>query len=973
MKRFKSFSALLNLSLAILSLTLLTRCKTVSHEGDSAADSTTELGDGVDGVKNPAALSRQDAAFRAQEISQIHYQLWFSVGEEGTDFQGKTTVQFHFKPHPKAQHEFIALDFEGGDVASIFLNQKKLGDGKSSKRFDGHHLFFKRSEIQTGLNQIEVTYSHPYSKEGRGLHRFKDPVDAEVYLYSHFEPYEAHRMFPCFDQPDLKATFEVSVEAPKRWQVISNMQEKIKTTHFERTIWIFPVSPLFSTYLFAVHAGPYKMWKQNTKGAAADGIPMRLFARKSLAPYIRHEEWFQVTRSGLEFYGNYFGYPYPFFKYDQVVVPEFNAGAMENVAAVTFSERYIIRSKVTLDQRRNLADTILHEMAHMWFGDLVTMKWWNGLWLNESFATFMAATAVDHATSFKGSWEAFFSQMKQWAYWEDQLVTTHPIELPVPTTDHADAIFDGITYGKGASVLKQLSYYIGEEEFREGLQRYFQKYAYKNTSLKDFIQMLSESSGKALDKWEQTWLRTSGVNTVNASWECSPVSPSGKSQVSKFNLFQTPKSSLRPHRMQIGLYTAPKGSQKELKLSPKQTFDLSYQEDLTLVEAALKQPCPELVVLNAHDYDYVKVELDPVTLEKIEETLHKIADPLIRQLFWHQLWEMVVDGKLSPQRYTETALKQLSKEKETLIVSDVLRTLITPQLFKNTALKFLSESMRAEMAPRLEQLAWAQAQKASGGSDLQLIWYQGFLKAVTTPQGIQTVQKLLTGMQKLKAFPIDQERRWELIQTLSRKGVTGTPTQILSELSHDTTDMGQRSAIIAEAMNPDPILKQGWLDQIFRKQDAVTPVTQAILAQSPTQKSLPVAKLRDAMANVFLLGQEDVVKTARSDYFEKLIQVGSSHSGGDEEYATMLARLMFPYQCDTASVQKAAEVLASHSSDLSPTVVKNLKIHRQEEERCIRARLKAMEPSRRNLGNEQKPSNSLTPLKSTPPDNDQSL
>jgi aminopeptidase N len=297
------------------------------------------------------------------------------------------------------------------------------------------------------------------------------------------------------------------------WQVVTNTLSK-DTNHVDgRKSWQFPPSPVFSTYVFALHAGPYAFWKAN-----ANGIPIRLFARKSLAKYVDHQEWLKITQQGLMFYGTQFGYPYPFAKYDQIIVPDFNEGAMENVGAVTFSERYIFRTKVTQDKHMRRADTILHEMAHMWFGDLVTMRWWNGLWLNESFATFMSSWAIDQATQFTGIWQTFFTDIKTWAYREDQLVTTHPIELPVPDTDHAEANFDGITYGKGASTLKQLSFYLSEDDFREGLQRYFQKYAFKNTTLTDFIQMLSEASSQDLSKWQHSWLQTTGVNTIQTAW-----------------------------------------------------------------------------------------------------------------------------------------------------------------------------------------------------------------------------------------------------------------------------------------------------------------------------------------------------------------------------------------------------------------------------------------------------------------------
>ncbi len=288
-------------------------------------------------------------------------------------------------------------------------------------------------------------------------------------------------LFPCFDQPDLKAVYSLKADAPADWRVISTAGEEKTEVSGARKTWTFAKTQKLSTYVFSVHAGPYHVWT-----SSAGAIPLRLFARESLAKYVPAGEWLELTRQGLDFYGAYFDLPYPFKKYDQILVPDFNEGAMENVGAVTFGERYVSRSTQTLEEREETADTILHEMAHMWFGDLVTMKWWNGLWLNESFATYMSALAQSRATRYTRSWQSFFAAEKQWAYETDQRATTHPIEGDVADTGHAFADFDGITYGKGASVLKQLAYLLGEEKFRDGVRLYLKEHAYGNAEEKDF-------------------------------------------------------------------------------------------------------------------------------------------------------------------------------------------------------------------------------------------------------------------------------------------------------------------------------------------------------------------------------------------------------------------------------------------------------------------------------------------------------
>ena len=510
--------------------------------GSNAAKSydprTASATPGKPGVP-PTALTRELAWLRAHQVSQVSYVLWFGVDEEHEDFDGRAVVNFELRdlrrslttpvagkgtepPHDPSHEpshdlykdlkelaQVIALDFEGGTIHSISINgamvDPKELPGKHGSRYDGHRVYFNANELAaSGANRIEIGFSHPFATDGYGFERYRDPVDKQVYVYTNFEPYGAHRMFPCFDQPDLKASFELTVEAPEEWEVIANTMERDVSTVDGRKSWAFPLSPVISPYVFALHAGPFQVWKQD-----ANGIPMRLFARRSLKPYIDPKDWFEPTKRGLEFYSGLFAYPYPYSKYDEIIAPDFTAGAMENVAAITFSERYISRSTPTTEDRRDIASVILHEMAHQWFGDLVTMKWWNGLWLNESFATFMSAKSLDEATDFQGSWLSF-NRGKNNAYWEDQLVTTHPIEVPVSDTDQAESIFDGISYGKGASVLKQLMFYLGDDDFSEGLRRYFQKYALRNTTTHDFIKTLSEASGKDLAKWQKTWLQTSG-------------------------------------------------------------------------------------------------------------------------------------------------------------------------------------------------------------------------------------------------------------------------------------------------------------------------------------------------------------------------------------------------------------------------------------------------------------------------------
>ncbi|MGK5084290.1 aminopeptidase N [Bdellovibrionota bacterium FG-1] len=892
-----------------LMITLITACSTSPKKTSSPAESTAPTPAATNAPlvsTRPTALSREMAHSRSKQVSHVSYTMWFGLDEAHDDYEGRMVINFELRAQARELTKTLGLDFEDGTIRSLTLNGQALDTQSIAQLYDSHRIVFKTTDLLSGNNRVEIAFTHAYSHNGTGLHRFKDPVDQNIYLYSNFEPYDAHRMFPCVDQPDLKASYELTVEAPPEWEVISNTPERQVSKVDGRKSWQFPPSPLFSPYIFALHAGPFASWKSD-----ANGIPIRLFARQSMKPYVDQAEWLDVTRSGLEWYGTYFGYPYPYAKYDQLIVPDFNAGAMENVGAVTFSERFIDRSKVTADRHRGRAHTILHEMAHMWFGDLVTMRWWNGLWLNESFATFVSTKALDQATSFKGAWQDFFGG-KQGAYWEDQLVTTHPIEVPVLDTDQASSNFDSITYGKGAASLKQLGFLLGEEDFREGLQRYFQKFALRNTTVTDFIKTLQEAAGKDLTQWQKTWLQTAGVNTVRADWACTP-----EGKIAKFVLRQEAvepgAKQLRAHRTKIALYRLKNGKFQILK-----QVTTAYQGPNTSIEELIGAACPALVYPNYEDYDYAKVELDPVTLKAIQGSFSKLDDPLIRQMILYNLWEMVTDGKLAPQEYASVAVGQASSEKNTQFLSRILSTLVDPNPNQDSILKYLDGDSRKKFRLEMEKLAHEGLHHAPPGSDLQLVWFRAFLEAANTPGAFEFERHLLAGQAKLAGFPVDQERRWELIDALARGGDSHTQGLIESELKIDNTDRGQKAAIHAQAAVPNTQSKQLWLDHVL-KQD------------------LPFPKLREAMRGFHFIGQEELTRKAVHPYFELVSKLGTVQ---DEAFVHHFVRIMYPALCNQDTIQETTDLLNSHP-DLPVYVVKSLKISRQQEERCMRARQQA--------------------------------
>ncbi|WP_293702385.1 aminopeptidase N, partial [Thiolapillus sp.] len=465
-----------------------------------------------------------------------------------------------------------------------------------------------------------------------------DPVDNREYFFSHFEPFWANRLFPCFDQPDLKASFSVTVEAPDDWQIISNTLAT-KTGNGDLSRHEFARSRRFSTYLFALVGGPFAVFEDRRAR-----IPSRLFSTQSMSAYVDAENIFEVTRQGFDFYGKYFGIPYPFGKYDQIFVPHFNAGAMENVAAVVIKEdAYLYRETPLPSRMQKRANTILHEMAHMWFGDIVTMRWWNDLWLNESFATFMSYLAQVEGTPDKHAWQQFSSSMKNWAYWQDQLPTTHPIETRVEDTLSTFDNFDGITYGKGASVLKQLAFYVGSEAFRKGVSSYLKKHAWKNAERKDFTDAIGQAAGMNLDGWTKLWLQKSGINTLVADYDVD-----AQGRISRFELLQGKGNGdavLRPHRLQVALF-----HDREGKPGLEKTVTVNVTGERTAVDDLVGEPAPDFVYPNYGDHAYAKFYLDDRSMAYARRHLD-LLPASVRPGIWSTLWFMVQDGRLSPSTY----------------------------------------------------------------------------------------------------------------------------------------------------------------------------------------------------------------------------------------------------------------------------------------------------------------------------------
>src|SRR3954463_1710745 len=774
-------------------------------------------------------LTRSDAAARAEILAVQSYDLQLDVtdgaGRAGDHtFRSTTTVEFTCRT-PGAD---TFIDLAADKVPSAPLN--------------GHDLDVSSYTGEGGLplpglaeqNTLEVDADYRYSNTGEGLDRFGDPEDGQVYLYTQFEPADAKRMFACFDQPDLKATFTLHVVAPFDWQVVSNTGGRTieagpggsQLAHFEPTKRI-------STYLVALIAGPYAKVTDSH-----EGIPLGLYCRASLAQYLDPDELFRITKQGFDFYHRVFDYPYPFDKYDQLFVPEFNAGAMENAGAVTFLEDYVFRSKVSRARYERRAETVLHELGHMWFGDLVTMRWWDDLWLNESFATYISTLCQAEATEYTTAWTTFANTEKAWAYAQDQLPSTHPIAADMPDVAAVEVNFDGITYAKGASVLKQLVAYVGRDEFLAGVQRYFRRHEYSNTTLADLLGPLSESSGRDLSEWADQWLRTSQVNTLRPVFE---LTDDGRYR--NFAIEQTAVAEhpvLRNHRLAVGLYSeGPDG------LTRSSRVELDVAGARTEVPDLVGHPAADLVLVNDDDLTYAKLRLDADSLATLRRRIGAIPDPLARALCWSAAWDMTRDAELPARQWVHLVLAGVGTETEISVVQSLLARV-------QTALtSYADPSWAASGWTLLADHALAALEAAPAGSDAQLQWARTFASAARTDEHADVLRGLLDGSRVLEGLEVDADARWAFLSGLVAIGAAGD-AEIDAEAARDATATGVRRAATARALRPTAESKEETWQRAFHDDSVPNSAHEALLLGfwHPAQRKLTAQYVERYFADI---------------------------------------------------------------------------------------------------------------------------
>ena len=777
-------------------------------------------------------LTRDEARQRSELIDVQSYSVELDLTGGELTFGSVSVVRFTCSS-PGAS---TFIDLIAPDVTEMTLNGAPLDPGAAG----GGRI--RLTGLAAG-NELRVAAGCAYSRHGEGLHRFADPADGGVYLYSDLETFDAHQVYACFDQPDLKAPFELTVLAPEGWRVVSNMAPDVITQSPGGDSWHFPPTPRVPAYITAVAAGPYHVVRSEH-----DGIPLGIYCRASLARYLDADEIFEVTRQGLDYFQAAFGRRYPFEKYDQLFVPEFKEGAMENAGAVTFVEDYIFRSRVTDFARESRAETILHEMAHMWFGDLVTMRWWDDLWLNESFATWAATLAQAEATRWSSAWTTFAQLYKGWAYRQDQLPSTHPIAADIPDIHAVEVNFDGITYAKGAAVLKQLVAYVGRDNFLAGVRRYFDAHAWGNATLRDLLAALEETSGRDLSSWSKEWLETAGVNTLRPDYRTGP-----DGTFTSFAVRQEAPAShpvLRTHRIAIGLYdrAGPAGEDRQSgSLVLRRRVETDVAGELTDVPELAGERRPDLVLVNDEDLTYAKIRLDDHSLRTLIGGIGGFSDSLPAALCWAAAWDMCRDAEMAARDYAALVLSGIESVRDISVVQTLL--LQATQAVR----RYADPAWRPDGLERLADALRDLLDRAAPGSDSQLAYAQAFARVAVRPRHTDLLQGLLDGSAVVDGLAVDTELRWALLRRLVTVGLAGEP-QIEAELAADATDAGARRAAGCRAAIPAGQAKEAAWEEIV-------------------SGKLPNATFRAMLAGFMSPGQEALLEPYAQRYFDVLADV----------------------------------------------------------------------------------------------------
>lgn len=811
-------------------------------------------------------LTRTEAANRARLISNVSYSFNVDLTEganiDQKTFPSQTTITFS----SESGSTFVDLraasvskvELDGEDITQTAVPLKN-GSYDEEQGIQLHNL-------TTGSHSLVVEADAVYSATGEGLHRFRDPADGEVYMYTQFETADAKRVFACFDQPDIKATYDITVTTPSTWTVVTNNVVSVDDRNADdgsnvHRIHRATVDYPLSTYLVALCVGPWYEVRDEWTGTITEHpemsqeaiaeatkraplqtsgditVPLGLYCRQSLAEYMDVDELLKITKQGFDWYSEHFGVGYPFYKYDQIFCPEYNMGAMENAGAVTFRDEYIFRSAASHYEYERRADTILHEMAHMWFGDLVTMQWWDDLWLNESFATWSAAMSQAGATKFKTAWVTFANKEKAWAYGQDQLSSAHPVFSDASDIVTVDANFDGITYAKGASVLKQLSAYVGLEPFLSGLRSHFAAHAWSNATFDDLLGALEKASGRDLSSWADQWLKTTGINTLAPKFQVND---------GKYTSFAVTQQGAEPgagetrtHRIAVGIYAFNSG---QLVRTHKTELDIEGPE--TEIADLVGANEGDLILVNDNDLTYAFMSLDEKSLSTATENIDKIGDPMARSLVWSAAWQMTRNAQMKARDFVALVARGCVAETEMAVLEQILlqgRSAVDsyadPAWADSTGWAMLRDAYLEGVRTTTEaaQLAFARA-------------FAGCLQSAESAEILRALLGETDAPTGITGLDVDQDLRWAFIIALTgaaRITNESEPTltaRIEAEQKTDSSSTGAMRALQARSVIPTVETKQK--------------VWEEITVHGPERSNL---ELRHLMAGFYHVGQRDLL------------------------------------------------------------------------------------------------------------------
>ncbi len=842
----------------------------------------------------PAAeITSAETAERARLLRIAGYDVTLDLTGGGELFGSQSVIRFDCTAPGSATY----VDLVADRIHEISLNG--VGIDPARAYADGRIAL----PDLAARNELRVVADCRYSADGTGLHRSVDPADGRVYTYTKFEPAYARTVFANFEQPDLKAPFTIAARVPAHWTVLSNQPaagDPAVQADGESALWQFPPTPPLSTYLFALVAGEYALVRSSHTTPRGQVIPLGLACRRSLAEFLDAEDIWETTRQGLDYYTGVFERDYPFAKYDQAFVPEFSAGATESAACVIWTDSLLFRSVVTDSAHELRASVVLHEMAHMWFGDLVTMRWWDDLWLNESFAEFCAALSAAEATRFTGAWATFCLGRKAWGYRQDQLPSTHPVAADVPTLSQAIANFDGISYAKGASVLRQLVARVGRADFFAGIRAYFAAHGWGNATLADLLEALEASSGTSLSAWSDAWLKTTGPNMLRAEFELDPGGSFRSFEV--VQEARDPRQTMRPHHIAIGLY-----NRAGDRLVRTHRVEADVAGPRTRLADLTGHPQPDLLLLNDDDLTYALLRFDDRSISTLTTSIGLVDDALARAVCWCSVIDMVRRAELAVPAFVSMVAAGLASEPSVAAVRILTDT--TGAILEQLAAPAWVGAGRRQLA----DVAVALLATAEPRSDHQLAWVQLLCRTAASPDQLDLLAGMLAGREVVPGLTVDADLRWAMLLRLAATGRAGT-ADIDAELAKDETDSGARHAAACRAARPDPDAKaQAW--------------------RLLTETELPVDSVQEIAGAFYQAEQADLLGPYAARYLQILPGLWAARGG---HLRVRLGEALFPRTA--AGPELLAQIDALLADGHDPGLVRVLIEQRDLVERALASR-----------------------------------